>query len=146
MTTKQYLNQVDRLNRMINNKLAEIYQLKTMACSVSVAYDGDRVSASGHKDRLGSIVAKIADKESEINSRIDMLIAKKEKIVSQIEDLDDTMEYQILFSRYIERKTFEQIADESGYSQRQTLRIHGDALTEFERKFGSIYKDVTKCH
>ncbi len=29
MTTKDYLNQISRLNRMINNKLTEITQLRT---------------------------------------------------------------------------------------------------------------------
>ena len=28
MTTKEYLNQIERLDKMITNKLSEIYQLK----------------------------------------------------------------------------------------------------------------------
>ena len=35
MTTKDYLNQISRLNRMINNKLTEIAQLKELSCSIS---------------------------------------------------------------------------------------------------------------
>ena len=31
MTTKDYLNQISRLNRMINNKLVELAQLKELA-------------------------------------------------------------------------------------------------------------------
>lgn len=42
MTTKQYLNQIYRLDRMINNKLSEIYQLKSLACTISVANDGEK--------------------------------------------------------------------------------------------------------
>ena len=41
MTAKQYLTKVDMLDRMIKNKLSEIYQLKTMACSITVSNDGD---------------------------------------------------------------------------------------------------------
>lgn len=142
MTTKQYLNQIDRLNRTINNKLAEIYQLKTMVCSISVSADSDRVQTSGDKDRLGSAVAKIVDLESEIDHKIDDLVKKRDKIVAQIENLDDTMAYQTLFSRYIECKTLEQIADDNGYSVRHIIRIHESALIEFEHKFGQEYKDV----
>ena len=61
MNTKQYLNQVRRSDRMINNKLSEIYQLKTLATSISVATDGDRVQSSGNKDRMGNTVARLVD-------------------------------------------------------------------------------------
>ena len=110
MTTKQYLNQIVRINRMINNKLAEIYQLKTMVCSISVSANEDKVQSSSDKDKLGSAVAKIVDLENEINKAIDIYVDKKERIVSQIDSIKDIMEYQVLFSRYIEHKSFEQIA------------------------------------
>ncbi len=139
MTTKQYLNQIDRINRMINNKLAEIYQLKTMVCSISVSVNEDKVQSSSDKDKLGSAVAKIVDLENEINKAIDVYVDKKERIVSQIDSIKDIMEYQVLFSRYIEHKTFEQIAEDNDYSVRQILRIHGNALVEFEKKFGQEY-------
>lgn len=139
MTTKQYLNQIDRINRMINNKLAEIYQLKTMVCSISVSANEDKVQSSSDKDKLGSAVAKIVDLENEINKAIDVYVYKKEKIVAQIDSVKDIMEYQVLFSRYIEHKTFEQIAEDNDYSVRQILRIHGNALVEFEKKFGQEY-------
>ena len=139
MTTKQYLNQIDRINRMINNKLAEIYQLKTMVCSISVSVNEDKVQSSSDKDKLGSSVAKIVDLENEINNAIDVYVDKKERIVSQIDSIKDIMEYQVLFSRYIEHKTFEQIAEDNDYSVRQILRIHGNALVEFEKKFGQEY-------
>lgn len=139
MTTKQYLNQIDRINRMINNKLAEIYQLKTMVCSISVSANEDKVQSSSDKDKLGSAVAKIVDLENEINKAIDVYVDKKERIVSQIDSIKDIMEYQVLFSRYIENKTFEQIAEDNDYSVRQILRIHGNALVEFEKKFGQEY-------
>lgn len=139
MTTKQYLNQIARINRMINNKLAEIYQLKTMVCSISVSANEDKVQSSSDKDKLGSAVAKIVDLENEINKAIDIYVDKKERIVSQIDSIKDIMEYQVLFSRYIEHKTFEQIAEDNDYSVRQILRIHGNALVEFEKKFGQEY-------
>ena len=139
MTTKQYLNQIDRINRMVNNKLAEIYQLKTMVCSISVSANEDKVKSSSDKDKLGSAVAKIVDLENEINKAIDIYVDKKERIVVQIDSVKDIMEYQVLFSRYIEHKTFEQIAEDNDYSVRQILRIHGNALVEFEKKFGQEY-------
>lgn len=139
MTTKQYLNQIDRYNKTINNKLSEIYQLKNIACSISISTDKENVQTSSDKDKLGSAVAKIVDLEAEINSIIDMFMKKRERIIMQIDSMENNMHYQVLFSRYIEQKTFERIADETSYSMRQILRLHGDALIEFEKTYGAEY-------
>lgn len=63
MNTKTYLNQISRLDKMIQNKLSEIYRLKTIACSVTVSTDKEAVDVSSDKDKLGSTVTKIVDLE-----------------------------------------------------------------------------------
>ncbi len=57
MTTKEYLSQVERLNKAINNKLAEIHQLKTIACSISSLTSNEKVQSSRQADKLGDSVA-----------------------------------------------------------------------------------------
>lgn len=53
--------------------------------------------------------------------------------------MDDENVYNILFARYIEKKTFEVIATEMNYSFRNITRLHGRALKEFEKKYGEQY-------
>ena len=139
MTTKQYLNQVRRYDRMISNKLYEIYQLKTLATSISVATDGDRVQSSGNKDRMGNTVARLVDLERETDKLIQVYTEKRQVIISQIDSMEDMNFYDVLFHRYIEGKTFEAISEDIHYSWRQVMRIHDDALAAFEKKFGSCY-------
>ena len=139
MNTKQYLNQVRRYDRMISNKLSEIYQLKTLATSISVATDGDRVQSSGNKDRMGNTVARLVDLERETDKLIQVYTEKRQVIISQIDSMEDMNFYDVLFHRYIEGKTFEAISEDIHYSWRQVMRIHDDALEEFEKKFGSCY-------
>lgn len=143
MTTKQYLNQIHRINRIINNKLSEIYQLKSLVCSISVSADSERVQTSSDKDSLGCAVSKIVDLEREVNDCIDQFAEKRRNIITQIDSLENDMYYQVLFSRYIEQKTFEKIAEDNEYSVRQILRIHVDALSEFERLYGSEYANMS---
>ena len=50
MDTKQYLNQIHRLDIQIQNKLSEIYKLKTMACNVTVSNDREIVQTSIRND------------------------------------------------------------------------------------------------
>ena len=139
MTTKEYLGQISRLNRMINNKLTEIAQLKDMAVSISATQSGERVQTTPNFDKIGTKYAKIDEMERKIDGMVEELVDKKEKIIQQIDSMEDENTYNILFARYIEKKTFEVIATEMKYSWRQVVRLHGTALKQFEKKYGEGY-------
>lgn len=139
MTTKIYLQQIDRFEKMIQNKLSEIYQLKTMACSVAVSNDSERVQTSSDKDRLGSVVVKIVDLEKETDNLVDGFIEKRNHIIEQIDGIEDVNMYHVLSARYVSRKNFDDIASEMNYSRMQINRIHGKALLEFEKLYGNEY-------
>ena len=139
MTTKEYLGHISRLNRMINNKLTEIAQLKDMAVSISATQSGERVQTTPNFDKIGTKYAKIDEMERKIDGMVDELVDKKEKIIQQIDSMEDENTYNILFARYIEKKTFEVIATEMKYSWRQVVRLHGTALKQFEKKYGEGY-------
>lgn len=145
MTTKEYLGQISRLNRMINNKLTEIAQLKDMVVSISAPQSGDRVQTTPNFDKIGTKYAKIDEMERKIDGMVDELVDKKEKIIQQIDSMEDENTYNILFARYIEKKTFEVIATEMKYSWRQVVRLHGTALKQFEKKYGEGYLNE-QCH
>lgn len=139
MDTKQYLQQISRLDRMINNKLSEISQLRELAMSVSAVKNEERVQTTPNFDKIGTAYCKIEEMEEKLDKLIDEFVDKKNLIISQIDKIENETYYEILFARYIEKKTFEKIADEMNYSFRNTTRLHGLALREFENKFGKTY-------
>lgn len=139
MDTKQYLRQISRLDKMIKNKIVELYQLKELYTSISAIKSDENVQTTPNFDKIGTAYAKIFEKEQELDEIIDLYVDKKSIIISQIDQMDDETQYEILFSRYIERKTFEKIADEMSYSWRQIIRLHGIALKEFEKLHGNEY-------
>jgi hypothetical protein len=138
--TKEYLQQIGRYDRLINNKLVELAQYRSMACSVSAVKNDERVQSSPSYDTMDKIVSKIEQMENEIDTLVDRYIDNKRIIISQIDGMSDEMTYQILFSRYVEQKTFEKMAIEMNYCYKQIIRRHGKALQEFEQKWGNIYK------
>ena len=140
MDTKQCLNQISRLDRMIQNKLAEISQLRELAMSVSAVKNEERVQTTPNFDKIGTAYCKIEEMEEKLDKLIDEYVDKKNLIISQIDGIENETYYEILFARYIEKKTFEKIADEMTYSFRNVTRIHGRALQEFEKKYGNLYK------
>lgn len=139
MTTKEYLSQISRLDRMIKNKLTELSQLKEMTHGLSAIPNEERVQSTLNFDKIGTAYCKIESMEENIDKLIDEYADKKNEIISQIDGMEDEILYDILFSRYIARKTFEKIADNMNYSFRQTTRLHGKALKEFEKKYGHMY-------
>lgn len=139
MTTKSYLEQIERLDRMIQNKLSEINQLKHMAVSITISPKEVNVQISPDNDKMGNAVAKIIDLEKETDKLVDEYIDKRKHIIEQIDSIGDTNMYHVLSERYISRKELSVIAVEMGYSFKQICRIHGNALVEFERLYGKEY-------
>ena len=105
---------------MINNKLAEISQLRELSCSISAVSTEERVRSTPNVDRIGNTYAKIDEMEKNLDKIIDDFTEKKQKIISQIDSM-------------------EKISVEMDYSYRQTIRLHGKALRQFEEKFGDEY-------
>ena len=139
MKTKDYLSQVSRLNKMINNKLSEISQLRELSVSISAIGNDEKVQTSPNFDKIGTAIAKIDELENNLDKMIDEYLVKRERLIAQIDTMEEESVYQILFSRYIEKKTFEKIATEMEYSWRQIVRLHGKALQQFEKKYGEEY-------
>ena len=140
LETKQYLAQISRLDRMIKNKMTELSQYRDLIYGLSAVVNEERVQKSPDFDKMTGKVAKVLKIESKIDELIDEYVDKKNLIISQIDSMENEIYYEILFARYIEKKTFEKIADEMMYSWRQIIRLHGKALQEFEKIYGKTYK------
>ena len=143
MTTKEYLSQVKKLDKMINGRLRDLEDMKDLAVSISSKRPvADLVISSGRKDRLESIVVKILDAESEIDAMVDKYIDQRSVIVDQIESLD-IKEFSVLRMKFIDGwgadKILEQLNKDDIYSERQMYRICNKAMDIFEKKYGKTY-------
>lgn len=138
MTTKEYLEQIMKYDLMIQNKIAEISQLRGMACNVSVKSDKDRIQSSSEKDKIGNMVVKIVDVENAVTG----IVEKRKRIIDQIESISDADMYDVLAKRYILGKMIKVIACERKEDKIQTLRHLDKAIDVFEEKFGSDYIPV----
>lgn len=125
---KEYLNQVKLYNTHINNKLEEIARLENLAMNITAHYGVDIPSGGSGGDKIGNAIAKIVDLENEINDAIDVYIELKRAVGNSIDKLKNADQVAVLYKRYFEQKTWEQIASEMNYSYRNVCYIHGDAL------------------
>ena len=141
MGVKEFLNKIRKIDLLIDCKLEQVNELRSLLCGGAIRYDKDKVQSSVDPDSMTDIVAKIIELEQKINEDIDRLIDIKTKAREMIEMLENDREKVILYKRYFDGKSFEELAVECGYSWRQVHRIHGKALVNLEK-----IKDVIECH
>lgn len=90
----------------------------------------------GHRVALDAAVAELVDTEAKTAAEIERLTALETEIIGVISHMPDP--YQtLLYERYINGKTWEQVAVQMNYSYRHTTKLHGAALARL--------KDVLEC-
>lgn len=139
MTTKQYLGQIERLGKMIENKLIEVEQIRSMACSISAPIDKERIVSTGSHDQMGEKIAQLVDLERETESLVDSYIRKRKHIISQIDKISVRDQYMILTYKYVQQLEFKEIYMKMNISERKMYSLYGQALKEFEKSYGSEY-------
>ena len=137
MNAKEYLQNLKKLDTVIDQKIKELDNLKTMSTSIgSFDYSKDRVQTSPDGDApFVKAIEKICVLQDEINREIDQFVDKKHKIINQIQGLSKSKHIEVLFRRYVEYKSFETIAVEMMLSYQYVIEIHGYALQEFETTY-----------
>lgn len=136
MTAKEYLQQLERADAIIEQKMKEQADLEELfKCVRAIDYGKDRVSSSGTGDApFVNPVLKIVMLEQEINAEIDKYVDLKRKITGEIQSLQDPQFIKVLFKRYVEYKGFDDIAKDLKCSERNVYTIHGQALKDFTEK------------
>lgn len=123
-----FLEQPEKLDIQIRNKLIEKKQWHDIALGITANMEGERVQASGARSKMAEAVDKCVDMEAEINSLIDELIETKKVVIQTIEQLDSPTEYNVLHMRYIQYLSLQEIADHYHKDYSWATTTHGRAL------------------
>lgn len=132
MKAKDYLLQVMKIDKMIENKMYEKEHWFTMATKTTQASEGERVQTSGSSQRMADSVEKYVQIEKEIDEAIDCYINKKMEVISTIEQLN-YQEYDILHKVYIQGLKLYDVAEIYGKTYSWVTQLHGIALKNLQR-------------
>lgn len=127
---KTYLRKARELDTLVHTKLSEIDRLRELAECLSSPRMGDKVSSNKGNTSMQT-VDKIVDLQAEIKNEIAELVNLIAEIHAKIEQLENPTERAVLTERYINVKSWEEIAEIIRYSERSTKYIHGRALKNF---------------
>ena len=133
MTAKTYLKKIRLLDDLINDGIEELAQLDALLKKVTAAMGGEVVSASKNPDKMTDILHKIDKLRKKLNRNVDNYVDKKQEAADLLSQVENPVHYTILHSRYVLYRTWEQIAEEIGYTYQWTCQLHGVALLEFEK-------------
>ena len=131
MKAKQFLNQVAKYDAMIENKMAEAAQWRSVALGITTNTEGERVQSSGSQQRMADALDRVVDLQVEINRLIDNMVDAKLEIIATIEKLNAT-EYDVLHKRYIQGMTFDEIGATKKKSKGWATTVHGRALQHLQ--------------
>lgn len=132
MKAKDYLKQIEKLDTLIQNKLAEKARWKDIALGITTSTEGERVQYSGSQQKMADAINRCIDIEREIDSFVDSMVDLKKEIIQTIEQLNPT-EYDVLHKRYIQNMTFDEIAEAKRKSKSWATTVHGRALQSVQR-------------
>lgn len=139
MNAEQWLEQVRKLDALIDAKIAERDRLIAVATDISAKpIDGMPYTNTGTvSQKMQNAVIDLVMLADEINRLIDKYVDYKKKVCDLLEKLP-AVQYGVLHRYYIRYMTIEKIAEDMGYSVRQILRIKKKSLQNLE--------DVIVCH
>lgn len=133
-TPKEYLRQLRTAEIKIEQKEEELERLKASLESISTGTDSERVQTTP-RDRLSEEITRIVDLEKEINSDLGAMLMLRNKIINEIQSMDNPIYINILYKRYVQYKSLEEIAVEMSYSYTRLRHLHGRALQGFKKKY-----------
>lgn len=137
MTAKEYLQKYRDAVRKVSAAQDHLDELRAMATRITPNYGAESGGVHQTADKLGAAVARIMDAESRVSDELELLEATEREVIGTINSVEEPFR-TLLYERYINAKTFEQIAVSMSYSWRQTIRLHGRALL--------AVKNVIECH
>lgn len=143
---REFLEQVRKLDKMIDNKMYEKQHWKDSAVVITASMGGEKVQTSGSKEKMADSVCKYIDLEKEIDQCIDMLVDKRKEVIGVIEQLNAN-EYDLLHKIYVQYMTFEEAADTNNKSYSWVTSVHGAALNHVQNILDNrkMQKNAKNC-
>lgn len=143
MSAKEYLEQIEKLTIKIRQREEQLECLRETAGGASaIRYDKESVQVSITPDIVERNVIKLITLEEQILIEKVRMESLKNKIIEQIQAIDDKRYMDLLYLKYVKFEKYYEIAERMSYDYDYIRVLHGEALGYFETKYAdSIVKN-----
>lgn len=143
MNAKEYLQQLDKIDFLIESKKNEIEQLRAKLFS-GIAYENDgSKKSSSDVNKNEKIIIKIIELEEEMNEQLGELIDMKKEIIKVVDQLKDSDEIKVIYLRYFQQYRWSRIQIELNYSKSHIMRIHFQAIKDLDEILENLGQNET---
>lgn len=137
MKAKDYLMQCRQIEEQILQIDAEIQSLRDEQILLRSPWPDGQPHGTGKSDPVGNQAAKIADQiqtleVKQLKKRGELWL-KRSEIIETIGMVQDEVLNRLLWLRYVQGVSFEEVAVDMHYSYRHVTRLHGEALQRVEK-------------
>jgi len=123
----KYLNQYKFLNAEIDRKIRYMEDCKSKIFNVTGTLS-DMPRSGNRSNVIEDGIVNINEIEQTINQDIDRLVNLRTEIENKIDTIDDLKLRELMKCRYLDCKTWEEIAYKNGYTWRNVYYQHEKAL------------------
>ena len=128
MSPKEYLMQYRNAVMSFNAAKDHQEELRAAAERITPNYGGEGGGTHQTGDKLGALVGRIVDAEERVSEELGRLVETEQEVSDTIQNVTDGTLRTLLYERYINDKTWEQIAVLLNYTYRRVTQLHGKAL------------------
>ena len=133
---KRYLKRYKKNKALIDRLEAKLTDLDERICRIRSPKFSDMPKGGTPVD-----LADLIDDKLELERRINRLVQKgrsyKSEILDIIDEAEDPRHAEVLEAFLIDCKTFEEIAEESGYTTRHVIRLYSKAVDSIKLSVNS---------
>ncbi len=135
MTTrrvKEYLREIKSKRQQVERLKKRRDGLHIDVSFGSIDYSADRIQGTP-QNKLENAAIKLSDALERIDTETARLKVEIDERLGSIERLQNETYRDLLFKRYSEYKSFEEISVEMRYAYNYTCNLHGEALKELSK-------------
>ncbi len=137
-----YLEEIERYEVYINNRISEIERLNELLYKITSTLCKDKVHTSPVTDKIAFTVTQIEQEKENLLDAANSLREVIKERVSLIEQLENTLEYKVIYNSYVKNLKLKDIAQEEGYTHQYICEVHNKALENFQNILNNLYKPI----
>lgn len=132
MNAEQYLLQITEAEQKIEDNIAEIQRLETMADNISPHLSEVKVQSTPNPHRAQEVWARLIDLQNELLDEIDALTDLQKEVKQTLGKLPPS-EYDVLHRIYVLRQSIQLIATKTHYSRPTIYKIKDRGLAMLQK-------------
>lgn len=142
MQAIEYLNQVKRLDSLIENKRDEERELWAMATSMTQNSDG-MPHGTSDPDKMTNIIQKIITAREHTNAAIDKYVDTKQDVIKHLEMLP-RKQYEVLYWLYVKKREYRKLGEKWYYTWSEVAEALGCSEENIRKTRRRAIKNLQK--